>query len=188
MLLAMTARQCLGVIGLGALLLGGCAGTTGTADDAATTASDVARQAEYEQVLTALDQRHRCMAELGYTVTEVDGRAAIEPKPGDEGDEQFFADLESCAEQHPLPPIAPRTRDELVRLYEAKQEQARCIEDEGYETVPAPSLETFLAEMQRAPESVVTPPWSPLSPELVGGAMIELQELCPNPSVYTITE
>ncbi|MCK0110860.1 hypothetical protein MWU75_01715 [Ornithinimicrobium sp. F0845] len=127
---------------LAALLLGGCAGTSHTADETGETTSrtGVDRQAEYEQVLAAQDRRHECMAELGYTVTEEDGEVGIEPMPG----------------------------------------------DEGYETVPARSLETFVAEMQRAPESVMTPPWDPLSHELVGAAVIELQELCPAPSIYTI--
>lgn len=175
---------------LTALVLSGCSGsdtTTAGGDDEATS-SGVDRQAEYEQVLAAQDAQHTCMAELGYTVTEEGGEVGIAPMPGDEGDQQFFADLEACGEQNPLPPIAPRSRDELVRLYEAKLDQARCIEDQGHETVPPPSLETYLAEMQRPPESVVTPPWDPLSHTLVGGAVIELQELCPRPSIYTITD
>lgn len=190
----MKAPRAVSAAALAALVLTACAGTDGTTerdgashgDEAAR--SGVDRQAEYEQVLAAQDQRHTCMAELGYTLTEEDGETGIAPMPGDEGDQRFFADLEACQEQHPLPPIAPRTRDELVRLYEAQLEQARCIEDQGYETVPPPSLETYLAEMQRPPESVGTPPWDPLSQPLVGGAIIELQELCPRPSIYTLAD
>ncbi|USQ80807.1 hypothetical protein NF556_03875 [Ornithinimicrobium faecis] len=184
----MAAIRAVSSLALAALVLSGCAGTEGTAERDEATSSGVDRQAEYEQVLSAQDQLHTCMAELGYTVTEEGGETGIAPMPGDEGDQRFFADLEACREQHPLPPIAPRTEDELVRLYEAKLAQARCIEDQGYETVPPPSLETYLAEMQRPPESVVTPPWDPLSQPLVGGAVIELEELCPRPTIYTLAE
>src|SRR5690606_25720367 len=93
------------VLAVSVVLLPAC-GADG--QDVAVTSSGVDRQAEWEQILAAGEQRDNCMADLGYVVDEdEDGDTTIQPMAGDEGDQQFFADLEVCIEQHPLPPVAP---------------------------------------------------------------------------------
>lgn len=160
------------------------------AADVAVTSTGTGRQAELDQVRTAQEAQYACMADLGYVVSkDEDGRTVTEPMAGDAGDQKFFADLEACAQQHPLPPIAPMERGELERLYEAQLKRAECIKKQGYETVPPPSLDTYVAEMQRPPDAVVKPPWDPLDVSIVGGeAIMKLQEVCPRPSIYTLDE
>ncbi|WP_457101428.1 hypothetical protein [Microbacterium sp. P5_E9] len=117
-----------------------------------------------------------CLAEKGWAATiEADG-VVFQAPMGQQ--EQYLADVESCASSTNLIPVAAPSREQLEKQYANLLAAQQCLEELGYGTPRAPSVSTFVASMGT---------WSPFAmlPNISAAEFAQIEEACPQPNLET---
>lgn len=117
------------------------------------------------------------MRDRGWTTdVEADGGVVSEYPP--EQEDQYTEDLTACLEIVGPARAIEYTQEQYETLYDSAIEAQQCLLEEfGYETPRAPSLEAYI-EQQGG--------WSPfalLPDDMSAEEFLEIQEVCPQPSL-----
>lgn len=132
------------------LIVGGCGSSTSAPQESASPGTIDVPDGAY----SAFDQ---CMLDSGFEIS-----AIHEGYPGenrwyswvsDLPSEQAAANMQEC--QKLAPPVRERSPEELRVIYDRWVEEARCLQELGYDPDPPPSFEKFAADWK-------TGPWMPI--------------------------
>ena len=131
-----------------------------------------------------------CMEDAGWEVELVDqpgGLQGIEGTYPDDQKEQYDQALATCQLEADVDQEQPvMTADEAEAYFDALNETAQCLQDEGFEVPPAPSRQAFIDAATRGDLSLwdVYQNFFPENPEeeVDLDAFTRAQEACPLPT------